>query len=608
MKIKINGAILWHLLLLGVVSAPPCFSQSTDEPTFQEAMEVGRDTGHDANQSVSVQTTDPALVPGYAGTDTPQAQYYDNPSGIEGAASEAAQNNEAAQTVREGHLNRPAFTIDPNTDPLIQNNQQIIDDPESIIGSVEDEYSECSEQTNTLPGSTQHEVCHVYTARENNHCERSLEVQCDLVEYDVNHQISASYSLVSYDHNGENESCPMNFTEPELGTQRVNAHFRQSCRTCDPINNPLQYGEATPTSCLRTWRYKLEEALAVAYQDQGEIVSITFHDGFNVQNGRATIEIVEHVRSCHWTDEWNNAACTAFERPSCLRLDDTCIDGPSTRIIEGFEVERECWRYNMTYRCLTSEIDEEPYCGELRQRGCVQIDSVCVSELAGDCVEYENQFQCSVGPEYTETVMDCSGQIFCADGNCFDSSYPPNDGLALAASHLAALEAMANDFDPESLRIFSGEALECSKAVLGFSNCCKDSGWGVDVGLQQCDEDEQTLGYAREQERCHNVGDYCANRDFFGVCTSRHYVYCCFGSKLARIIQEQGRLQLSQGWGDTDQPDCSGFTPEELQQLDFSQMDFSDFYADALNKITPVDQKQLQSELQAIMQDRFGQE
>jgi conjugal transfer mating pair stabilization protein TraN len=54
---------------------------------------------------------------------------------------------------------------------------------------------------------------------------------------------------------------------------------------------------------------------------------------------------------------------------------------------------------------------------------------------------------------------------------------------------------------------------------------------------------------------------------------------CCFNSALARIIQEQGRLQLGKGWGSARAPDCSGFTVSQLQQLDFGRMDLSEFYA-----------------------------
>jgi len=53
--------------------------------------------------------------------------------------------------------------------------------------------------------------------------------------------------------------------------------------------------------------------------------------------------------------------------------------------------------------------------------------------------------------------------------------------------------------------------------------------------------------------------------------------YCCFGSPLARIAAEQGRIQLGFDFGTAKSPNCRGFTPEEFQKLDFSKIDFSEW-------------------------------
>ncbi|NBX70233.1 MAG: hypothetical protein EBR01_14930 [Proteobacteria bacterium] len=37
---------------------------------------------------------------------------------------------------------------------------------------------------------------------------------------------------------------------------------------------------------------------------------------------------------------------------------------------------------------------------------------------------------------------------------------------------------------------------------------------------------------------------------------------CRFGTKLARLINSQGRAQLGLGWGDVEGPDCRGLTPK----------------------------------------------
>ena len=63
-------------------------------------------------------------------------------------------------------------------------------------------------------------------------------------------------------------------------------------------------------------------------------------------------------------------------------------------------------------------------------------------------------------------------------------------------------------------------------------------------------------------------------------CATEKDSYCCYNSKLARLIAAQGRPQLKRGWGKASRPDCSGFTEKELRQLDFSKMEFSEFVAD----------------------------
>lgn len=62
-------------------------------------------------------------------------------------------------------------------------------------------------------------------------------------------------------------------------------------------------------------------------------------------------------------------------------------------------------------------------------------------------------------------------------------------------------------------------------------------------------------------------------------CITHTTTKCCFNSVLARIINEQGRLQVAKWWGTAEAPDCSGFTIAQLQSLNFAQMDLTEFYA-----------------------------
>jgi len=69
-----------------------------------------------------------------------------------------------------------------------------------------------------------------------------------------------------------------------------------------------------------------------------------------------------------------------------------------------------------------------------------------------------------------------------------------------------------------------------------------------------------------------------------GVCLEKKRGYCQFDSKLAQIVQQQGRNgQLHIGFGAAKSPDCRGITQTELQQIKFDNLDFSNFFEDLQN-------------------------
>jgi conjugal transfer mating pair stabilization protein TraN len=98
--------------------------------------------------------------------------------------------------------------------------------------------------------------------------------------------------------------------------------------------------------------------------------------------------------------------------------------------------------------------------------------------------------------------------------------------------------------------------------------------------LLSCTDDEARLSMARGQRLCYKVGGgYCSYK-VLGMCSQKTDAYCCFPSRLARIINEQGRTQVGKDWGSNRFPDCSGFTDVQLKQLKFDQMNLSEFIAE----------------------------
>lgn len=107
---------------------------------------------------------------------------------------------------------------------------------------------------------------------------------------------------------------------------------------------------------------------------------------------------------------------------------------------------------------------------------------------------------------------------------------------------------------------------------------------------------------ANDSGLCHEIGEYCS-RSWLGACVQRSKSFCCFNTKMARIVHEQGREQLKSfdGWGDVANPDCRGFTPEEFQALDFSRIDMSEYYDDLIHET----QQRIQSDIESSFGDYF---
>ncbi|MEF8731244.1 MAG: conjugal transfer protein TraN [Candidatus Accumulibacter meliphilus] len=99
--------------------------------------------------------------------------------------------------------------------------------------------------------------------------------------------------------------------------------------------------------------------------------------------------------------------------------------------------------------------------------------------------------------------------------------------------------------------------------------------------LLSCDQTEQLLAMHRDANLCVAVGSFCSARvPIIRTCIEQTQSYCCFNSRLARLINEQGRGQIGKSWGSGRHPDCSGFTPAEFERLDFSQIDLGEFIAE----------------------------
>ena len=152
------------------------------------------------------------------------------------------------------------------------------------------------------------------------------------------------------------------------------------------------------------------------------------------------------------------------------------------------------------------------------------------------------------------------------------------------SSDVCSSDLARGQFDPNTLTLFRGTRNTCSSKVFGVLNCCKGKGFPLIPGISLlvalgCDREEVLLHERDAQGLCAYVGTYCSKK-FLGVCLTKKKAYCCFESKLSRILQEQGRKQLPKPWDKPKHEQCEGFTLDEFAQLDLSLMDFSEVYAE----------------------------
>ncbi|MEM8985170.1 MAG: conjugal transfer protein TraN [Pseudomonadota bacterium] len=181
-------------------------------------------------------------------------------------------------------------------------------------------------------------------------------------------------------------------------------------------------------------------------------------------------------------------------------------------------------------------------------------------------------------------VATCADDTYCISGNCETASRDVNDELPDAASGLQMMKSLTSEFDETTLTVFGGGDYRCRTAFAGALNCCGDEGFISDI--IGCPTEAQILNTKLGEDLCTYVGKYCSRR-VLGVCLGKKRTYCCFESKLSRIVQTQGRAQIGKSFGSPESPDCGGFSIAEFQSLDFGAMDLSDYYADAVATVNP---------------------
>lgn len=284
---------------------------------------------------------------------------------------------------------------------------------------------------------------------------------------------------------------------------------------------------------------------------------------------------------------------TDFEK--AIKIGEQCTQEGGSRNFtkdgQTVTLNSDCWEKTETY--LVNDASDNECKRYDNDRNCTVGERECLSSENGLCTRFRLKYQCQHTTK-TEGVV-CGDKFFCSDGSCADLNGSVNADFGHAVSQLASLAQAGKDIslDAQNLRAFSGRPMACRKSGFGFSDCCKDSGWGHKAGIAHCNSEENVLGKAKEKNTVIYVGTYCSKK-VLRHCVQRKSTYCVFDSKLARIIQYQGRSgQLSVGFGGAQNPDCRGLTVDELQRLNFNAMDYSDFYSELQQNTKIPNQNQI---------------
>ncbi|MFL9148402.1 type-F conjugative transfer system mating-pair stabilization protein TraN [Escherichia coli] len=568
---------------------------------FNQGIQQGKaNKGQGTN---AIQGFKPAdVIPGYTPS-PPEKGYYGGvtSSGVDmtSPGSAALNRSEAGKTITESILNTPANNKPSLDAPFISEGLNMQAKAETITGGG---FKGCVNQPATFTEITTHQC--LRDTKIEQYCTRTATIVGDWKDTTE----IKTYTLTAFNFSRSGKQIVFSVAAPEAGIVR-------SAGLNVTTQNYLWNSRATfmNTTFNLTWNDTIALGGATGrVLSKGQALSGTSCSGNGSCTGtldnnifsdltsgktRFTLTLVMEVKGREWVPrvEWSESC--PFSKSEGAMTGSTCVEPGGTRtvVVEGknYSIYQACWKWQDTYLTQTGT---EGTCGEyMRDKACTVTRSQCADTVDGFCVSQQVTYSCE--RKKTGNGQICGGEFFCTDGSCAQGQTGISNMFGQAVSALAAVAAAGKDvaaLNGNNVRAFTGQAKSCKKMAAGFNNCCKDSGWGQDVGLSSCSSDEKALGKAKEKKLTVYVGEYCSKK-VLGVCLEKKRGYCQFDSKLARIVQEQGRRdQLGVGFGSGSSPNCRGITVDELQRLDFGVMNFSDFYIDlSAGSDIPADQSLL---------------
>lgn len=487
------------------------------------------------------------------------------------AAIAALSQDKAGKTVREQVTKRPVISINKNAEAIKQS-ERIEEESEALTQGISNEHANCEAKAAECSIKQHEERCSLFQEKT---CTKSLLFNVD--KEMVNKEIQITFTISAFPFrqaisinliNGEISNSMASRARPLPVTGQVSDTLGLQ-HECEQLTASIL--DSTHTA-LRSLSIVTRPTCANHGLLQLNVVGDFQHTNTTTLKLGVSASSQPFVSNQGLVDGCLELASLQTQGLCHLVKQDECLASQETRVIEDVSVTRDCWETQSTYRCKNG-------CESQETKGCFQLSSRCSQfDKTATCQQYEQVYQC---PEKVCTpAVVCTKNLFCANGDCTQKIATQNEQFAQSIASLAAVGEMGQPVqkNPERL-LFSGHAYSCEVKSLGYLDCCSNKGWGKKLKLSNCSEEERELGLAKKKYQAYFLGEYCAKEYPWPLtgCLVKNNTYCLFESKLARILQIEGRVVQGihpKAMGDARSPRCAGFSVEELQKINMGAIDF----------------------------------
>ncbi len=328
--------------------------------------------------------------------------------------------------------------------------------------------------------------------------------------------------------------------------------------------HPYKHCEFKKGKCWKEWWFVIERCeLIIHYWHCDDIEQC---DCYSIE------EIVEKPASIDGPDQFIYDEPDVLDRlksdPRCNLIASNLVEGPSSRTIHGLDISRDFWVKDLLFSCNDSSHSD---CASLIAQGGIFVSKRCLTENPmGGCDEWEKTYDMGKKEAWVEEVyqfeegrqtpglMGESNHLF--EPTKRASDFPEMAAFASLFTNLAQ-EGIEIDSSNNLTNLYPGKAFECRCNPFEQIDCCQRSSNEslIDERMKECTPEEKQLADLREQQRCIYID---SKKDPWTDETTR--IFCCFGSKISRMAQEQIRERVSIPWQIANEPQCRGLTQEEI--------------------------------------------